>query len=91
MKAEQKKESDEVTKAAEEDRKYIYQATIVRYVHRVNRSACAFANNTDPIHALRIMKSRKVRLREWVDCKDDADTHFVCSLSLDHEVSALDQ
>lgn len=36
MKAEQKKESDEVTKAAEEDRKYIYQATIVRYVHRVN-------------------------------------------------------
>lgn len=36
MKAEQKKESDEVTKAAEEDRKYIYQATIVRYVHRVD-------------------------------------------------------
>lgn len=30
MRAEQKKESDEVTKAAEDDRKYIYQATIVR-------------------------------------------------------------
>ena len=34
MKADQKKENEEVTKAAEDDRKYIYQATIVRYVCR---------------------------------------------------------
>ncbi|KAH8081415.1 Cullin-domain-containing protein [Filobasidium floriforme] len=58
MKAEQKKESDEVTKAAEEDRKYIYQATIVRIMksrktmkhqHLINEVSQHVSKNFPPV------------------------------------------
>jgi cullin 1 len=55
IKAEVKAESSDVLKTVDEDRKYVIQATIVRYAPRINRFYLFLSNK----QLFRIMKASK--------------------------------